>query len=132
MSEPISGGAAAAAGWAAAFKAIGGAAGVAAGASGLAAFVVMLMMRPRTRGEWAAALISTLVSSIGGGAAVVQHFGLQSWTADYIGLVALFGLVFACGLPGWAIVRWVFNYINRRADAGIDDIYADVRKGLGQ
>ncbi|WP_422649031.1 hypothetical protein [Cupriavidus sp. H18C1] len=92
----------------------------------------MLMMRPRTRGEWAAALISTLVSSIGGGAAVVQHFGLQSWTADYIGLVALFGLVFACGLPGWAIVRWVFNYINRRADAGIDDIYADMRKGLGQ
>lgn len=132
MSEPISGSAAAAAGGAAAFKAMGGAAGVAAGASGLAAFVVMLMMRPRTRGEWAVALISTLVSSIGGGAAVVQYFALQSWTGDYIGLVALFGLVFACGLPGWAIVRWVFNYINRRADAGIDDVYADLRKGLGQ
>jgi len=132
MSEPISGSAAAAAGGAAAFKAIGGAAGVAAGASGLAAFVVMLMVRPRTRGEWAVALTCTVVSSLGGGAAVVQHFGLQSWTADYIGLVALFGLVFACGLPGWAIVRWVFNYINRRADAGIDDIYADLRKGMGQ
>ncbi len=110
---------------------MGGAAGVAAGASGLAAFVVMLMMRPRTRGEWAVALISTLVSSIGGGAAVVQHFGLQSWTADYIGLVALFGLVFSCGLPGWAVVRWVFNYINKRAAVGIDEVIADARRGMG-
>lgn len=130
MSEPISGSAAAAAGGAAAFKAMGGAAGVAAGASGLAAFVVMLMMRPRTRGEWAVALICTVVSSIGGGAAVVQHFGLQSWAHDYIGLVALFGLVFACGLPGWAVVRWVFNYINKRAAVGIDEVIADARRAM--
>lgn len=32
------------------------------------------------------------------------------------------GLIFACGLPGWAIVRWVFNFIDRNRDAGIDDI----------
>jgi len=130
MSEPISGGAAMGAAGAAAFKAVGGPAAVAAGASGLAAVVVMLLMRPRTRGEWAVALITTLVSSVAGGAAVVQHFGLQSWTHDYIGLVALFGLVFSCGLPGWAVVRWLFNFIERRRDSDIAEVVAEVRKGL--
>ncbi|WP_454763358.1 hypothetical protein [Cupriavidus campinensis] len=132
MSEPISGGAAAGAAGAAAFKAIGGPAAVAAGASGLAAIVVMIMMKPRSTAEWSVALISTVVGSVTGGAAVVQYFGLQSWTHDYIGLVALFGLVFSCGLPGWAVVRWLFNYIAKRQGAGIDDIAADVRRGLGQ
>lgn len=129
MSEPISGGAALGA---AAFKAAGGSAAgglaaVAAGGGGLAAVVVMLLMRPRTRGEWAVALISTVVSSVAGGAAVVQHYGLQSWTHDYIGLVALFGLVFACGLPGWAVVRWLFNFIERRRDKDLADIVREVK-----
>lgn len=130
MSEPISGGAAAGAAGAAAFKAMGGAAGIAAGASGLAAFVVMLLMRPRTRGEWAASLICTVVSSIAGGAAVVQYFGLEAWTQNYIGLVALFGLVFSCGLPGWAVVRWLFNFIERRKAWDLADVVGDVRDVL--
>ncbi|MDS4048167.1 hypothetical protein [Accumulibacter sp.] len=29
------------------------------------------------------------------------------------GLVAMGGLIFGCGLPEWAIVRWVFNIIER-------------------
>lgn len=136
MSEPISGSAAAAAGaaGAAAFKAMGGAAGtaagMAAGASGLAAIVVMIMMRPRSTAEWAVALISTVVSSVGGGAAVVQHFSLHAWAADYIGLVALFGLVFACGLPGWAVVRWLFNFIERRRDKDLAQVAEDVREAI--
>ncbi|MNT32831.1 hypothetical protein [Cupriavidus necator] len=132
MSEPISGSAAAGAAGAAAFKAFGGPAAVAAGASGLAALVVMMMMTPRSPKEWAVGLISTVVSSVAGGAFVVQKFELQAWTHEYIGLVALFGVVFACGLPGWAIVRWLFNFIEKRKDASLDDVVADVRKGLGQ
>lgn len=132
MSEPISGSAAAGAAGAAAFKAIGGAAGMAAGATGLAAIVVMIMMRPRSTAEWAVALISTVVSSVGGGAAVVQYFGLHGWAADYIGLVALFGLVFACGLPGWAVVRWLFNFIERRRDRDVLEVVDEVRKELTQ
>lgn len=131
MSEAISGGAALGAGAAAAVG-VGSAAAAAVGAGGLSALVVMLMMRPRTRGEWTVALISTLVSSIGGGAAVVQHLGLQVWTHSYIGLVALFGLVFACGLPGWALVRWLFNFMERRRDKDIADIVGEVRRELSQ
>lgn len=129
MSEPISGGVAVGVAFkAAGGTAAGGVAAVAAGGSGLAAIVVMLLMRPRTRGEWAVALISTVVSSVAGGAAVVQHYGLQSWAQDYIGLVALFGLVFGCGLPGWAVVRWLFNFIERRRDKDLADIVREVRQ----
>ena len=56
------------------------------------------------------------------GAAVVQKFGLQARMHDYIGLVALFGVVFACGLPDWAIVRWLFNFIERRRDKDLGEL----------
>jgi hypothetical protein len=42
------------------------------------------------------------------------------------GLVAQGGLIFGCGLPGWAIVRRVFNFIERNRDAGIDQVAKDV------
>ncbi|MEF8732069.1 MAG: hypothetical protein V5B40_09175 [Candidatus Accumulibacter meliphilus] len=29
-------------------------------------------------------------------------------------------LNFGCGLPGWATVRWVFNFIEKNRDAAID------------
>ena len=72
----------------------------------------MLMTPPRTHREWAVGVISTVVTGIGGGAIAVQYFGLQAWVDSVTGLVALGGLIFGCGLPGWAIVRWVFNFIN--------------------
>lgn len=78
MSEPISGSAAAGAAGAAAFKALGGPAAVAGGASVLATIVVMVMTLPRVRGEWAVALISTVVASLCGGAAAIQYLGLAT------------------------------------------------------
>lgn len=123
MSEPISGAAAGAAGW----KLIGGAAGAAGIGAGLAAIVVMCAMTPRSPKEWAVGLISTIVASVGGGAAVIQHFDLQHWGQTPIGLVGMLGLVFACGLPGWALVRWLFNYIEKNRAATITEIVGDVR-----
>ena len=123
MTDPASSGAAGAA----AFKAVGGASAVAAGGAGLAAVVVMLMTPPRSPREWAVGLISTVVSSIGGGAAVIEHFGLQHWVNAPIGLCAMGGLIFACGLPGWAVVRWVFNFIDRNRNASIDEIARELQ-----
>jgi len=125
MSEPISGAAAGAAGW----KLLGGLAGIGAIGAGLASVVVMCAMTPRSPREWAVGLISTIVFSIGGGAMVVQHYGLDAWAHTPIGLVAMLGLVFACGLPGWAIVRWLFNYIEKNRSATIADVARDVRGG---
>jgi hypothetical protein len=123
MSEPISSAAAGAAGW----KLLGGAAGAGAIGAGLASVVVMCAMTPRSPKEWAVGIISTVAASVGGGAAAIQHFGLQSWANTPIGLVAMFGLVFACGLPGWAIVRWLFNYISKRQNADLADVVTEVR-----
>ncbi|WP_313950603.1 hypothetical protein [Accumulibacter sp.] len=46
------------------------------------------------------------------------------------GLVALGGLIFGCGLPGWAIVRWVFNVIEKNRDAGIAEVAKEVKEVL--
>lgn len=123
MSEPISSAAGAAAG----FKALGGAAGAGAIGAGLAAVVVMCLTTPRSPREWAVGLISTLVGSFGGGAALIMHLQLQTWASTPIGLVALLGVAFACGLPGWALVRLVFNYIAKRRDADIAEVVKEVK-----
>lgn len=124
MTEPAS---SAAAGAAAGWKLIGGAAGAAGIGAGLAAVVVMLMTQPRSAREWAVGLISTLIGSVAGGAAVVQHYRLQAWMDSYAGIVALIGLVFACGLPAWALVRWGFNFVERRKDKDLGDVADELR-----
>ena len=103
-------------------------AGVAGGASALATIVVMLMMRPRSAAEWATSLICTVVASITGGAAVVQYLDLHAWADGYTGMAALGGLMFGCGLPGWALVRAVFTAIEKRRDADIIDLADEARR----
>lgn len=127
MSEPTSTGAAASAAGVAAWKAAGGAAGMAAGGAGLAAIVVMLMMRPRDGREWAVGLICTVVSSIGGGAVVIESLELQRWMTTTSGVVAVLGLAFACGLPGWVFVRWLFTWFERRKGADLAQVATEVR-----
>lgn len=124
MSDPVLGPAAAGA---AGFKALGGAAGAGAAGAGLAAIVVMCATPPRSAREWTVGLISTVVSSIGGGAIVIQHYGLQHWADEPTGLVAMLGLVFGCGLPGWALVRWLFNFIAKRQGADLVEVAREVR-----
>lgn len=123
MSEPISGTAAGVAGW----KILGGLAGTGIGA-GLAAYIVMSMTKPKTDQEWRVALFCTLAGSLGGGAALISWLGLQRWADDVFGLVGMFGIAFACGLPAWLIVRALFIYIEKKKDADITDIIKDVKE----
>lgn len=110
------------------WKAIGGLAGVGAFGAGLSAVVVMCLLRPRTNAEWTVGLISTLISSISGGAAVVQYFDMHHWAENSVGLVAMLGIVFACGLPGWALVRWGFNFFDKRRKSDIFDVVQEARE----
>lgn len=93
--------------------------------AGLAAIVVMLWIQPKSPREWAMALISTFVSSICGGAFVVQHLALQLWADTTLGLIALGGLIFACGLPGWVIVRAGFAWIEKRKGKDLAELLQD-------
>ena len=127
MPEPTS---SSVAGAAVAYKAIGGSAAAAAGGATLAAVVVMLMTPPRNIREWMVGLISTVVSSICGGAITIEYFQLHQWAFSTVGLYAMGGVIFARGLPGWAVVRWLFNFIDERRDASIDQVAKDVKELL--
>lgn len=113
--------------------ALGAGAGIAAG---MAMAVVMLLKKPRSEPEWLVAIISTLMSSFGGGAAVILHYGLLRWVQvpdpveAFVGLVALIGVAFSCGLPGWALVRWIFNWIAKREGQDIGQVVQDAAKTI--
>jgi hypothetical protein len=97
----------------------------------LAVAVVMIMARPRSSREWAVALISTVVVSIGGGAAVIQYFGLHEWAATFDGSMALASLHFTCGLPAWVLVRAWFIYAEKRRDASLPDMVKEIKDATG-
>lgn len=111
-------------------------AGGAAGAVTLAAIVVMLIKRPRTVGEWAVALISTVMSSLALGSWVVlwlgMHKGLHSpdVVEAWASLMVLGGVLFACGLPGWVLVRIAFNTMFKYQDATAQDVRQAVKEML--
>jgi ERCC4-type nuclease len=58
----------------------------------------------------------------------VQYLELHAWADGYIGAVALGGLMFGCGLPGWALVRAIFTAIERRRSSDIVDLAAEARR----
>jgi hypothetical protein len=127
MSEPTTGTAGVALGW----KLIGGTAGALGIGAALASAIVMLMTPPRSPREWAVGLICTLVGSIAGGAFVIEHYALQTMMSSFTGLLSVLGIAFACGLPAWAIVRWTFTFIEKRKNADIAEVAAEVRKQMG-
>ena len=83
-------------------------------AAALAAVVVMSLTIPKTVREFVCALICTLACSIGGGALIIKTYDLVSWANDLFGLCSLLVLVFACGLPGWVLIRGFFAYAEYR------------------
>lgn len=96
-----------------------------------AAVVVMIMTRPKSTPEWAVALISTVVSSLCGGAFVVRWLDIGAWVQDDIGLIALCGVIFVCGLPAWVIVRAWFAWSEARKGAALPDMVKEFREGTG-
>jgi hypothetical protein len=132
MAEPTTSTAAgAAAGW----KLIGGLAGAGAIGAALAAVVVMCMTLPKNAREWAVALVSTVMSSVCGGAVVILRFDLLSYVkADaskeqvFVTLIMILGLVFACGLPGWLIVRAAFRWMDLRKDKDLGELLDEMKQ----
>lgn len=123
-------------------------AGVAAGVLGafgvgsFFALVILLCLKtPRTDREWAAAIISTVTSSIALGAFVVVQIGLHhdllaaaragEELAIWLSVAQIGGVIFGAGLPGWMLVRAVFTWMERRADKDIGELVRDARADIG-
>ncbi|MNI53418.1 hypothetical protein D3C73_1082460 [compost metagenome] len=86
----------------------------------------MAMTLPKTVREFVVAMISTSVSSICGGAFVVRWFGIGSWANDDVGVIALGGIIFVCGLPAWVLVRAWFKWAEKRRDKDLTEIASDL------
>lgn len=101
--------------------------------AGLVAILVMLWVQPKSSQEWGMALISTVVASVCGGAWAIRHFGLQhlASSGDIVDLMAFGGIFFACGLPGWVIVRAAFAWADKRRGHALDELVRDA-KDLGR
>lgn len=100
----------------------------------LAAVVVMAMTLPKTMREFVVAMISTTVSSICGGAFVVRWLGIGDWANDDVGLIAIGGVIFVCGLPAWVLVRAWFKWAEKRRDQDLGELaqgIAEIRRDLG-
>ena len=93
----------------------------------LVSAVVFMTRMPRTPQEWAVGLICTVVSSLGGGSFVISKFHLHQWGADAYGMMAIGGIFFACGLPGWALVRWTTTFILKREGKDILEVANELR-----
>lgn len=89
---------------------------------GAALLLVMLWSIPRTPREWALSLASTIFCSIFAGAFVVQYLGLDNANNGFLGLVRMAGVIAACGIPGWAIVRAIFNWLDQRKNMDIGEL----------
>lgn len=101
-------------------------AGLSAGAV-VACIVVMIMTKPRTSAEWAVALVSTVMSSIGGGAYLALRLDLAPLDATFYGMATIIGLAFVAGLPAWIFVRLVFNWASRDG-ANLFELIRELRK----
>ena len=93
----------------------------------LVSVVVMLMTLPRTGREFVVALISTVVSSVCGGAFTVRWLEIAHWAQDDVGMLGLGGVIFVCGLPAWVVVRALFRWAEARRDAELPQLLREVR-----
>lgn len=96
--------------------------------AGLVSIVVMLWIQPKSPREWTMALICTVVSSISGGSYVIQRLELQDWVFTHTGLMALGGVIFACGLPGWVLVRALFAWFDKRKGKDLGEMVAELKE----
>lgn len=47
---------------------------------------------------------------------------------DVWGMIVLGGFFFICGIPGWALVRWIFNFIDKQESKTIIKVIKEVKK----
>lgn len=79
---------------------------------------VVMTRPPRSSREWVVSLLCTLAGSFGVGGFVIAKYNLHVIADTWLGGMGLAGIIFACGLPAWAIVRFVFTEIDMREQQG--------------
>jgi len=101
------------------------------------ASVVMSVTMPQNPRDFFASIMSTVISSMCGGAYVATKFGMletlesaPNETARMFALAAIVGISFVCGLPAWAFVRGLFVWTESRKNKGIDVLIHDAKEAI--
>lgn len=94
----------------------------------LAAVVVMAITPAKNAKEFIVGMISTLVASLSGGAAIIKYFQLTDLANDIFGIATIGGIMFIAGLPGWLLVRAFFLWAQRRKHLDIAELLKDARR----
>lgn len=98
----------------------------------LVVIVVMSMTMPKTSREWTVAIISTVVASLCGGAALIQWLGISAWALTFDGSIALGGFHFVAGLPAWVMVRGWFAYTEASKGRSLLSMIKELREAVGK
>ena len=96
----------------------------------LASIIVMLLTQPRSPRVWTLALLSTVASSIYGGAFAIRYFGLHKWSEEVDSAVMLGGVYLVCGLPAWVIVRASFAWAEKRKSKDLQELVKDAAQAV--
>ncbi|CAM3041375.1 hypothetical protein [Dichelobacter nodosus] len=94
----------------------------------LASIIVMLMTPPKNPREWTAIFISTIVCSVGLGAYFVTNLLNISIPFNELDAMVIGGVYFACGLPGWFLVRSAFRFMEVRKNQDIVEIITEIKR----
>lgn len=89
--------------------------------------VLMMIQTPRNAKEWAIGIITTIVFSLGLGATTIRYFELTHWVSDWFGIVGLAFIIFMSGLPGWFIVRLIFNFMLKRKNSNLIEVVKELK-----
>ena len=63
-----------------------------------------------------------------GGRFIIVKWGLYEWITDIWGMIAFGGFFFICGISGWALVRWIINFIDKQEGKTIVEVIKEVKK----
>ena len=96
----------------------------------LATIIVMCIATPKSRKEWVAALTSTVTVSIFGGSFIVTAMGWTAWVDHWIGMMAVAGMCFVCGLPAWLLVRALFAWQDKQRGKDVVEIAKGIAKDI--
>lgn len=80
----------------------------------LSLFVASILNKPISKKEWFCSAISTIIFSVCGGSMVIQYLNIQNWINSYMGSMAIGGIIFISGIPGWIIVKSIFMISKRK------------------
>lgn len=92
----------------------------------LMTIIVITFNPPKSKKETFAAIVSSLVFSLGGACALILYFGM-SIPSNIYGLLFFLALCFVCAGPGWFMVRLFFNQMDKFKNKDVGQIISVIK-----